>query len=133
MFGLKNLFDNSKNESIAREKMREQFGITKDTKNDGLYDVIWSVNRNVPFILILNKFKQGQLVEKEWYEFHGTAWDLVVRLSREECINLYWHYRWKQSLEWYGRDVRYDNNRERNENIARAFLDEYFKDYKQFG
>lgn len=129
----KNLVENFKNENIARIKMGEQFGITKDTKNDDLYDVIWSVDRNVPFILILNKFNEGKLVAKEWYEFQGTEWKLIVRLSRIECIDLYWYYRRKQSLEWYGRDIRDDNNWEQTERISRAFLDEYFVHYKQLG
>lgn len=132
MFGIRKRNDNSKNENLAKEKLKEQFKITWNFSDNDIYSVIWSVEKNIPFILILNRYERKCLVAKEWYEFNGSTWELVISLSRKECINLYWYYRRKQSMEWYGRDIRNDNDAEQTERISRAFLDEYFEDYKRY-
>ena len=124
-------FSYSKAFDMAVEQLQKQFGIKWEPSDTDCYDVRWFTKRTAPFVMIRNIYQDGHLKEKEWYAYHSRKWNYIGKLSREESIDLYWHF--KNDCYRNSKTSRNNMTPKQEERAAVYILDEYFKNYTDFG
>ena len=117
----------------ATKSLKEKFSINDQS---ACYDIRWgdSSNNKVPFVLILYKYKNNDIIRREFYEFYNTEWEYVGYMDLKQCLDFYWEIKGKDVKKWYGDDPRGKRNDKDKDQVKRAVemeLDEYFKYYRK--
>lgn len=119
----------------ASNRLNAQFSQLK-LSSYNTYLVKWFREVDQPYVLILNRYHNGKIDRKEFYEYYKGNWNYVGYLPREACIK---HYKWQAwqknkldfpTYEGYIRYMASITTATTDEEAAERFPESYFAHYR---